>query len=172
MPIVLDMTTPDFYECRITFRDVNAEQKVVNILLSGDTTELELETLLNALEALSNASVNASISARYVSEGQAAPTAALEQNVSNFAAITFQRDNPVNAEKLSYKSIAIPAYINALKDTDLKPVTDNANLNSIVTLLEGNLVMLGADGNYYAGSWDYNRSASGFGTAPARIDGA
>lgn len=164
---------PTYNEVKLDMIDTRGEPKSLTLLLDGTLTPAELQAGLRAYEALTNAAfTRVSISKRYeASDFRAAPVAALEQLVATFAAVTFTREDPVNAAKTKVKSIGIPAYIAALVDTDLLPVDDNANLNTLTAFLEDAIVIEGADGDYYTGEWTYQRGKSGFGTAPSRTDG-
>lgn len=165
-------SAPDEVIVRIQFRDIDGEEVIKTVSLDGDTTDTQVTNFMTYLDALTNAGVvKASVISSRPITGFTAAADALQNTVGAIMALTFSKTNPINASKTVNKAFIVPAFVNALKDTDKKPVEANSSLNSLITLLELILNYEGADGNFYPGAYDYNRTASGFGTVNREIDG-
>lgn len=157
---------------RMTVRDVKGEEVVKTFSLDGGIDDTNIEAFLTAFDAVTNGGVvDAAVITRRPVTGFAAATNALQNLVSAILALTFTKVNPINADKTVTKSFIIPAYVDTLQDTDLKPVEDSTPLNAVISFLETYLNYEGADGVLYPGDFDYNRTKSGFGTVNREIDG-
>lgn len=101
------------------------------------------------------------------------PAAAVQSLLAAILAMQFDKANPLNGSKTVSKQVALPAYINALRNDSVQPhipVTTNANLNSLVAFLEDHLMYVAADGSLNAGGWAFNLNSK-FGTKPTVTDG-
>lgn len=157
---------------RLLYEDVIGEQVVKTFGVDGATADVDLQSALDALDALTNAGVvKASISTAAVPTGFAAATNALQNTVGIIMALTFTQADPVNATQTITKSFIVPAPVDALRDVDQKPVTNNASLNALINFLVGNLAFTGSDGVIRAGGWTYQRTMSGFGSVNRELDG-
>lgn len=158
---------------RITHRDVKGEEVVKTFSLDGGIDDVDIEAFLTAYEGLTNAGiVDAAVITRRPITGFGAATNALQNVVSAILALTFEKVNPINADKTVSKSFVIPAFVDALQDTtDKKPVESSSPLNDVVSFLETYLNYEGADGELYPGGFAYNRNKSGFGTVNRELDG-
>lgn len=157
---------------RLLYEDVIGEQVVKTFGVDGATLDADLATALGQLEVLTNAGVQkASISTASVPTGWGAATNALQNTVGIIMALTFTQVDPVNAGQTITKSFIIPAPVDALRDVDQKPITNDANLNGLISFLEDNLAFTGSDGVIRAGGWTYQRTMSGFGSVNRELDG-
>lgn len=157
---------------RMAMVDTDGEKVVKTWGVAGTVVDADLATALDELDALTNAGVTKiSVSTSKSASGFGAAVSALQNSVGYIMALTFTQTDPVNAANTIKKSFIVPAPLEALKDTDLKPVTTNSNLNALITFLAANLSFVGSDGVIRAGGWTYNRSMSGFGTVSREIDG-
>lgn len=157
---------------RIQWEDIDGEPIIQTIALDSTVTDADVVSMVDALDALSNAKiVKASVSvARGITGTKAAAVAALRPSVYERAILTFAKTNPVNAAKESLRSVGIPAFINGIKSGS-HPNLANVDLSGLTTLLEDNLDMVGADGTHYPGGWTYDNDRSGFITATSKTDG-
>lgn len=173
MALTIDLTAPDFYEVSIRYRDVRGEKTTVTFMLDGALDSTAIQNRLRWFELLTNAAIDkCTVTARYeATAGRSVAVASPEQLVAAFAAITFQRTDPVNSAKTISKSIAIPAYISALWTTGGTPDETQTQLALLIAALEDDLVIQANDGNYYVGGFTYNDAGSGFGTKPSKTDG-
>lgn len=157
---------------RILFKDYRTEKVVKTFSLDGATTDADVEAILTDIDTLSNSGVvKSSVQTAIGATGWGAAVNALQSSVADIMALTFTQVDPVNAANTITKSFIVPAYVDALMDTDFKPVTNNATLNDLITKLEANLAFKGSDGIIYAGGWTYQRNMSGFGKTSREIDG-
>lgn len=165
-------SAPDEVSLRIQFKDVDGEEVIKVVSLDGAMTDADIVVLMTSLDALTNAGVlKASVVTSRPITGFSAASSAAQNTIGYIMALTFEKANPLNANKTVRKSFIVPAPPDALKDTDKKPVEGNTALDDIISGLEDWLNYLGVDGTYYPGGWTYNRSASGFGTVNNEIDG-
>lgn len=101
------------------------------------------------------------------------PSASSQSLLAAILAMEFNKANPLNGSKSVLKQVALPAYINALRNDSVQPhipVTTNANLNALVAFLEDHLMYIAADGSLNAGGWAFNLNSK-FGTKPTVTDG-
>lgn len=157
---------------RLLYRDVIGEEVVKVFGVDGGALTADIESALAALDALTNAGVvKASISTASVPTGWEAAANALQNTVGVIMVLTFTQADPVNATQTITKSFVIPAPVDALRDVDQKPVTNNASLNALINFLITNLSFTGSDGVIRAGGWTYQRTMSGFGSVNRELDG-
>lgn len=156
---------------RIQFRDVTGEEVIKTFPLDPTISDANVVAMANDISALSNAGViKASVVTSRPLTGWAAAANSLQNNVGNIAVLTFQKVNPINANKTLTRGFIVPAYLDAIRNTtDQKPVTGNATLNALIALLEDNLTWQAPTGTFYPGGWTYNRTKSGFGTVDREL---
>lgn len=163
--------TPDTAIIRLQYEDVHGEQVIKSFEIDGAAADVDIETAMTALNAIANPGVlKAALVPSRLMTGWSVASAASQNSVAMIMALTFQKTDPVNANKTVYKSFIVPGWLDGLKDVDSKPVTNSANLNALISFLEDNLNYVGADGTNYPGGWTYNRSRSGFGATSREID--
>lgn len=166
---------PDFFTVRMKFRDIYGETAIKTFFLLGSVASTAIATFLDALDALSNGAIEyATLQASYSITGlTATPSSASQNRLAEYLAITLVGNNPLT-DKPKRASFIVPAWIQALIDTDNKPVTGNSSLNAVIAFLETNLMFEDQAGNMTqpdGAGWAYNRSASGFGSNADEING-
>lgn len=155
--------------------DYTGETAKVVIPLDGAATNADIIAIVDNYIALSNALPVPTIRRSYGFAGYDADGAATSAQLLLAAifAMQFEKPNPLNALKQISKQILVPAYIDTLRNDGVRPhvaVTDNANLNALIALLEDNLNYLAVDGDLYPGGWTFN-AGSKFGTKATVTDG-
>lgn len=156
--------------------DYTDEPAKVSIPLGGAISNADIQTIVDDYVALTNCLVVPRLIRTYGFTGVAVagkPSASAQNLSAAILAMEFQKVNPVNAAKDIVRQLAIPAYLDALRNDGVKPhvpVTGNATLNALITLLSANLTIQGSDGLYYPGGWTYN-VGSKFGTKLTVTDG-
>lgn len=169
MPIALD-TAITRKDVRLDWVSDAGDTGRQVLTVGGSMTSAQIEDLLDAVDAISNAGM-ASIAVHSSVDGFGQETAVgNSQNLlSARMFLTFERVHPLNAAKTITKTIAVPAFLDSLRDTDNKPVTGDTDLNAYINLLEDFLLYEAVDGSLTTGGWLYNRNKSGFGTVPDEI---
>ena len=163
-------------ELVLDYSDYTGETARVTIPLDGATSDANIISIVDDIIALSNGLIVPTIRRTFSFAGYASAGRPLSESQNLLAAIValdFPKVSPINAAKTVEKQVPILAYIDAIRNDDIKPhvpVTDNATLNALVALLEDKLDFLAADGTRYPGGWTYN-PASKFGTKLSVTDG-
>jgi len=166
---------PTGIELRLIWIDEAGEPAPQTISID-DADDTDIETFLEDLASCSNALLSAKVVYVFGVTGITSvgkPAAALQSLVAAILAMEFQKANPLNALKTVTKQVALPAYLNALRNDAVKPhipVTTDAALNGVIGFLGDHLMYTGVDGEPYGGGWTFNW-ASKFGTKPTVTDG-
>jgi len=169
-------STAEVKELRISYEDIAGETAVQTLVLSGLVSSAAIALYIDHLEAVTNAKITAKVVVSFPVDGIAntsKPATSGQSLLAAIAALDFQKTNPINSLKTVSKQVLIPAYLDAIRNDEVKPhvpVTDNTNLNAMIAMLESNLDYLGGDGAHYGGEFTYN-PASKFGTKPTITDG-
>lgn len=169
---------------RVRMTDVQGEDVNKVFVLDGAVTDEDLEHLLDALDALSNAAITACTVSRVFNVTGLTPSAtnALERNVSNQIVLTFEKESPINSAATVSRSFIIPAFVSAAQDPTtgailrsepaLDPATAPEWMWDLIETLSAELQYEAADGDFYPGSWTYQPLKSSAVTVPNVIDGA
>lgn len=162
---------PSFYTLRLKMKDTYGEPAVKVMLLAGDVTSTDVQTFLTAFDAITNAKIErATLTASFEITGMKASASVNSQNhIAEILALTFTGTNPLTGKTKELAAV-IPAWIQALIDTDLKPVTGNSNLNAVISFLEDNLVFEDQAGDIQHPTLTYRRTSSGFGSVGDEIN--
>lgn len=165
-------STVSFKSIRMEFEASGSGNTLTKTTLVSGTADntTDITPYLTALSNVSNAGlIRGSVNGEAIT-GWPAAVNGLQNLVAAAAVLGFIRTNPVDASKKVFKSFVIPAY----KNSSASPVSKNirtdagaidsveTNIAAIIGFLESNLVMKGADGAYYTGSWTYDPTQSGF----------
>lgn len=171
-------SAPDTLTISMTFQSVTGDSVTKIFDVDGGMSDEDVESLINAIDFCTNALItNVSVSAKRLVSGLKNAASASSQNlVSVFMLLSFGMVHPLNAGKTVRKGFAIPAYVNAL-NVDNSPNVGTPGtaaatnyLGTIVEVLEESLQYTAIDGSLNTG-FEYQPSASGFGTGADVIDG-
>jgi hypothetical protein len=169
---------PDTVFMRLVMESVTGDKAVKNTEIDGGYDDTATIAALTALDNVSNARFTGKVGGRVISGQKGTAVAALEQLISAFMVLNFEKVDPVNASNTVSKSYVVPAYLNILRSNGTGGQPDVGTpgtgsiaeyLGTLVAWLEDNLAYLGADGTYYNGGWTY--VGGGFGTGNDVIDG-
>jgi hypothetical protein len=168
---------PDVLTLAVDFKSVSGDGASKRTQLDGAATDTNIINLLTDMDTLSNARMVRAVWGGRLAAGQKGSASSSSQNlISTWMQLNFEKVDPVNAANTVRKSWALPAYLDALVDTDFSPTVDTpgtgsnaARLGRIIDFLEDSLAYLGADGTYYNGGWTY--VGGGFGTGNDVLDG-
>lgn len=163
---------PSYRVIRLELEDVDAERVIKTFEVAGTTTNADIATMLDAFAVISNCKVVRCTVSNVYEVTDIAPVAQniLQNSVGMILEMVFTKTDPVNAAKTLVRGFVVPAYLNALKDTDLLTVTNNASLNAVRDFLIANLTVKVADGTYTSGGWTFNRARSRFGSTLRKTD--
>jgi len=154
-----------------------ADESAREVFSIDDAADADITAFVDNLVALSNALAE-SIQVvykfditGYLTAGK--PSTSSQSLLAAILAMEFQKANPLNGSKQVVKQVALPAYINALRNDSVQPhipVTTNTNFNDLVAFLEDHLMYIAADDSLNAGGWAFNLNSK-FGTKPTVTDG-
>lgn len=173
---------PTYIDVRIKITDTFGEVVTKVFTLDGAATDTEIKEILDDQEAVSNGSMEVSISSTRVPTGlRATPLDALERTVGTMLVLGFEKEHPLNALKEVNRSFSIPTPKDGVIDAQGNPdpvepagapANIRENLGRLIANLETLLTYNAIDGDWYPGSFTYDPSESGLATTPRIYDGA
>lgn len=168
-------TDPTYIQVRVEMIDYDGEAVVKVFDLKGTALQADIEAILDGLEAVSNAKISkvSVVSVRTGSGMAVTAKNALQNKISAVMTLGFEREDPINSNKVVRKVFQVPAYLDALEGVGGSVNAEQSDLADLITLLEANLVYVDNRTTIptYNAVFDYDPTASGFGTVTREFNG-
>jgi len=169
---------PAVVPVRLVMLSDTGDSLIKNTEIDGGYDNTEMIAFLTALDNVSNASFTGKVGGRVIAGQKGSPISAMQNMISVFMVLNFEKADPLNAAAVVSKSYTVPAFKEVLRTGGSGSTPDvgtpgtgspSEYLGTLIAFLEDNLGYLGADAAYYNGGWTYAGGA--FGTGADLVDG-